>query len=108
DLAVDRLAAELGDRRVEHPDVLIEADRRDRSALLGAEQLAAAADLEVLRRDLEPGAELGEPLQGLEAAARLVGEVLGLGHQQVAERAVLAAADPPAELVELGQAERVG
>src|SRR5678815_2665924 len=67
----------LGDRRVEHLDVLVEPDRGDRARLLGAEQLAAAADLEVLRRDLEARAELGEALQGLEPPARLVGDVLG-------------------------------
>ena len=105
---MDRLAAELGDDDLEHLDVLIEADRGDRARLLGAEQLAAAADLEVGRRDLEPRAELGEPLQGLEPAARLIGDVLGLRDQEVAVRAVLAAADPAAQLVELGQAERVG
>ena len=99
---------QLGDRRVEHPDVLVEPDRGDRAGLLRAEQLAAAADLEVLRRDLEARAELGEPLQRLEPPARLVGDVLGLGHEQVAVRALLAAADPAAQLVELGEAERVG
>ena len=89
-------------------DVGLEPDRGDRARLAGAEQLAAAADLEVLRRDVEAGAELGEALQGLEPAAGVVGELGRRRHQQVAVGALLRPADAAAQLVELGQAEGVG
>ena len=53
------LARELGDDLVQHLDVELEAERGDVAGLLGAEQVAGAADLEVAHRDREPGAELG-------------------------------------------------
>ena len=66
-----RLARELGDRLVQHLDVELEAERGDVARLLGAEQVARAADLEVAHRDLEPGAELGVVGERREARARL-------------------------------------
>ena len=46
-------------RLLQHLHVQLEADRRDVPGLLGAEQVAGAADLQVAHRDLEPRAELG-------------------------------------------------
>ena len=60
----------------EHLDVELEAERGDVAGLLGAEQVAGAADLEVAHRDREAGAELGvvgerrEPRARLRASAR--------------------------------------
>jgi hypothetical protein len=49
-----RLAGELGHRLVQHLHVQLEAERRDVTGLLRAEQVTGAADLEVAHRDLEP------------------------------------------------------
>ncbi len=76
--------------------------------LLGAEQVARAAKLEVERRDLEAAAELRVPLEGLDARARVVGQRVGGRDDEVAVRALLAAADAAAELVELREPEEVG
>ena len=66
-----RLAGELGHGLVQHLDVELEAERGDVARLLGAEQVAGAADLEVAHRDLEAGAELGVVGERREPRARL-------------------------------------
>ena len=48
-----RLAAELVHRLLEHLAEEVEADRGHVAALLGAEEIARAAQLEIERRDLE-------------------------------------------------------
>ena len=87
---------------------MFEADRGDRAVLALAQQLAGAADLEIVRRDLEAGAELGEPLQHREPLLRLGRDARLLGDDQVAERALARAADAAAQLVELRQPEAIG
>src|SRR5262249_13068146 len=52
-------ARQLRDDLVEHLDVQLESERGDVARLLGAEQVARPADLQVAHRDREPGAELG-------------------------------------------------
>ena len=69
-----RLAAQLGDRLLEQVAVGLEADRAQVAVLLGAEQVAGAADLEVARGDAEAGAEVGELDDRRQPLARLVGE----------------------------------
>ena len=69
-----RLAAQLGDRLLEHLRVQVEADRGDGARLLRAEQVAGAADLQVVRGDREAGAELGERLQHLEPPLGVLGD----------------------------------
>ena len=51
--------AEVGDRLADHADVEVEADALDVARLLAPEQVAGAADLEVLHGDGHAGAELG-------------------------------------------------
>jgi len=46
---------------LEHLEVHLESDRRDRTMLLGAEQVAGSADLEVAERDLETLPQLVQP-----------------------------------------------
>ena len=70
-----RHALQLGDGLVQHLDVELEAERGDMAGLLGAEQVAGAADLEVAHRDREAGAELGVVGEGREPRARLGGQV---------------------------------
>ena len=52
------LPGELRDGLVQHLDVELEAERGDVPRLLGAEQIARTADLQVAHGDLEPGPEL--------------------------------------------------
>ena len=94
-------------RLVEHLHVQLEAEGGDVAGLLVAEQVAGAADLQVAHGDLEAGAQLGVVAERAEALGRLLGEGRGAGVQQVRVGALAAAADPPAYLVELGEAEHV-
>ena len=88
--------------------VEIEADRRHVPGLLAAQDVAGAADLEVGQGDLEAGAQLGRVEDGLEPLARLVRQALATAVQQVGVGPARRAPDPAAQLVELGEAERVG
>ena len=105
----DRLAAQLADRLLEQAAVGLEADRREVAGLLGAEQVAGAADLEVAWR------RCGSPRRGRQnswIAARRCRAVLGeralRRHEQVGEGEAVGAPDAAAQLVELGEAEAVG
>ena len=102
------LAGELTDRLGDHLDVEVEADRGDVTRLLGAEQVARAADLEVAHRDLETGTEVGELADRLQPLVRLFGERAIGRIEEVRVRALPAAADAAAQLVELREPEHVG
>ena len=85
-----------------------EAHRADVPRLLRAQQIAGPADLEVLERDLEPGAEVvgfhdrrQPPLRDLAEGAP------GFGHQ-VGVGAHAGAADASAQLVHLRQPQALG
>ena len=100
-------AAELRDR-FQELDVQLESDRRHVAGLLGAEQVARAADLEVAHRDGEAAPELGVIGEGGEPRPRLRRQLLAVGVEEVGVGQGVAPADPPANLVELRQPERVG
>ena len=110
DLDLDRLgravAAELRDRLADQPDVEVEADVGDVPGLLAAEQVAGAADLEVLHRDRHAAAEVGVLRDRGEPLVRGLGERLVRRVEEVGVGPLAAAADPAAQLVQLGQAER--
>src|SRR5260221_610389 len=53
------LALELRNGLADETHVEVEADRGDVAGLLAAEQVAGAADLEILHRDLHAGAQVG-------------------------------------------------
>ncbi len=76
--------------------------------LLGAEDVAGPADLEVAEGDLVAGAEIGGGEDRMQALAGYRRERHPAPMEQVGVGAAVGAADPPAELVELGQAEGVG
>ena len=76
--------------------------------LLRAEQLSGAADLEVAHGDREAGAELGVVGEGREAGASLRRQLGGVGIEEVRMRQEIRAANAPADLVELGEAEGIG
>ena len=75
--------------------------------LLAAQDVAGAADLEVGQGDLEARAELRGVEDRLEPLARLVRQPLPAAVQEVRVGAPGRAADPAAELVELGEPEGV-
>ena len=102
------LARELGDRLAEQLDVELEPERRDMARLLGAQEVARAADLEVAHRDREAGAELGVVGKGREAGARFRRQLGRVRIEEVGVRQLVGAAHPPADLVELSEPERVG
>ena len=82
-------------------------NRRDVAALLLAEQVSRAAQLEVAHRDSEACAEHRELLDRVQALHRLVLHGPVLRQEKVAVRAVLPAPDAAAQLVKLGEAEHV-
>ena len=103
-----RLALQLQDRLLEELHVEVEAHRLDVAALLAAQQVAGAAHLEVEGGDAEARAEVRELADGGEPLLRDLGEDGVRGHEEVGVGAAVGAADPAAELVELGEAVAVG
>ena len=105
---LDLAGLQLGDLLVQHVLVELEADLADVAGLLLAEEVAGAADVEVLGGQREAGAEAVEGAEDAEALFGLGGELLArLGHDE-GVGAELGAADAAADLVELGEAEHVG
>ena len=103
--------AALAQRRhcaLEELEVEADADLLDLSALFLAEELAGAADLEVLRREREPGPEVFERLNRLEALTCVLGERCRRWRDQVRPGAVVRTTDATAKLVQLREAKAVG
>ena len=102
------LAPRLGHRLGHQLDVEVVPDGGDVARLVGAEQVARAADLEVAHGDLESGSELGvladrpQPLVGL-LAEHPVGRM-----EEVRVGALPAATHPAPDLVQLPEAQQVG
>ena len=92
----------------EHLVVELEADLHHVAALVLAEHLAGAADLEVVHREVEARAQLLHLLDRVEPLRRLLGQALGVGHHEVGIGLVVRTADAAAQLVQLRQAELVG
>ena len=68
-------AFRLGDRLLQHLLIELEADLLDVAGLLLAEQIAGAADVEIVGGELEAGAERVERLQHLQPALGLRGDL---------------------------------
>ena len=98
---------DVADRVLQHPTVHVVSDRRDVSALLGPEQIAGAADLQIAHRDPEAGPQHRVVLDRLQPTERVLGHPTFFGQQQVAVGTVPASTDPAAELVKLGEAESI-
>ena len=96
------------DRLADQPDVEVEADVGDVAGLLAAEQVAGAADLEVLHRDRHAAAEVGVLGQRREPLVGGLGQRLLRRVEEVGVGPLPGPADPAAELVQLGEAEGVG
>ena len=102
-----RLAAQFGDRMLQHLHVGLDADLRDMTALLGAKQVTRATDLQVAGGDPETRPELRELADRQEPLARLCRQHGIRRRQQIAVAQLIAAAHPAPQLVELRQAEPV-
>ena len=77
------------------------------AALRFAQQLAGAADLQVMRGEHEAGAQFLERFDGLEALGGIGGQRLARRCEQIGVGAVMRAADAAAQLVQLREAEPV-
>ena len=108
DAALDGFALEPLHALLEQLAVKLEADGGDVAALLCAEDVARAANLEVAHGDLESAAELRVLLERADALAGVV-EQRGVAWQnQIGKSLVLVTPDAAAQLVQLAQAETVG
>ena len=92
----------------DQPDVEVEADVGDVAGLLAAEQVAGAADLQVLHRDRHAAAEVGVLGQRREPLVGGLGERLLRRVEEVGVGPLAGSADAAAQLVELGEPEGVG
>src|SRR3954469_6102085 len=89
---------ELGHGLAEKLHVELEAERRDVTVLLGAEQVAGTTDLEVAHRDREARAELRVVGERRQARPRLRGQLARVRIEEVGGREQVRAAAPPAGL----------
>ena len=78
------------------------------AGLFFAQKIARAADIHVVAGDREARAQLIERLQHLQAALRGFGQFAVRRRRQIGVSALLGAADAPAQLIKLRQAEHVG
>mmetsp|Transcript_44843 Transcript_44843/g.105645 ORF Transcript_44843/g.105645 Transcript_44843/m.105645 type:complete len:425 (-) Transcript_44843:795-2069(-) len=95
-------------RFAQHVVVELEAHLHHVAALVVAQHLTGAADLQVVHRQVEARAQFFHGLDGVQALRGLLGQALDVGHHQIGIGLVVTAADPAAQLVQLGQAELVG
>ena len=95
------------DRLLQQVLVELGADLLDMAGLFLAQQVAGAADVEVVARQGEAGAEVVHRLHCAQALLRRRGQLLARRQGEIGVGAELGTADPPAELVELGQSIHV-
>ena len=98
---VDGVAAEVGDGLADEADVEVEAHALDVTGLLAAEQVAGAADLEVLHGDGHAGAEVGVARDGAQAVVRRLGHRLLGRVEEVGVGPLASTTHATAQLVQL-------
>ncbi len=101
------LGAQFGDSLFQDALIGLVAQVGDEAALLGAQQVARTANVEVLHGDLDARAQVAETLDGLQAAARVGAQGLAWRYQQVAEGLAAAASHASAQLVQVAQSVAV-
>ena len=101
-------AARLAHRLFEQVLVEFHTHLAHMAGLLVAQQVARAADVEVMAGEGEARAQLVEGLHHLEPALRRLGQRLAGRRREICVAAQLGPADATAQLVELRQAEHVG
>ena len=87
-LDLARLALQRRHRLLQQLHVQIEPQAHDEPALLGPQQVAGAADLQVLERDLEPHTQVVELLDHPQPLLGVLGQHAPRRHQQIREGAV--------------------
>src|SRR4029078_7737482 len=93
-------------RLTEHAEVHVEADGVDEAGLLRSKEVAGAAQLEVLERDLVARPELGVVLEDRQPAVRIL--VDRVRHQQITAGPAVGPSNAAAQLIELSQAKCIG
>ena len=88
--------------------IKLEADLADMTRLLFAEQIAGAANVEVVRGKREAGTQRIERLQNLQTLLGTFREFLSRRRGDIGISARLGTTDPAAKLIELGKAEHIG
>ena len=78
------------------------------SALFGTQQIARAADVQILHGKIETAAQVGEGLQSFQAAACLRCHRAAWRSQQIAEGLAVATAHSATHLMQVGQPEMIG
>ncbi len=99
---------EAAHRFGQHFVVELKAHFEHVAALVFAQHLARAADLQVVHGQIKAAAQFLHLLDGVQPLGRLFGQSLDLGHHQIRIGLVVRAAHASAQLVQLGQAELVG
>ena len=87
--------------------VQVETDRRDMSALLRAQDVSCAADLQIPQRQFETGPEMRVAPYRLQPFPRVRGQRTHRRHKQIRERLTVVPPDTAAQLIQFGQAETV-
>ena len=75
------------------------------SALLRAEQVARAAQLQIAHGNAEAGAELRELADGVQTLLRRFGKHLAWAHREIRIRQTVGTSDTSAHLIQLSQTE---
>ena len=104
----DHAGLEVEDRLLQHRLIELEADFLDVAGLLLAEQIAGAADIEVVRGQLEARAQRFQRLQHLQPPLGLRGDLLLRRQREQRIGPQFRAPHPAAQLIELRQPEHVG
>ena len=103
----DTAALHAVDALLEHLAIHVESDSGDVTALLGAEEIARAADLQIAQGDFESAAETGVLLDRIHPFARIA-RCHGIpGKQQIGVGLRAAAADATPELIEVRETETI-
>ena len=105
---LDHASLEVDDRLLQHRLVKLEADLLDVAGLFFAEQIAGAADIEIVRSKLEAGAQRFQRLQHLQPPLGLRRDLLLCRQREQRIGAQLRPPHPSAQLIELRQAKHVG
>ena len=105
---VKPLGTQFGHRLVHDLLVGLETDVGDEPALLGTQQVARAADVEVLHSDVEPGTQVGELLDGPQTPPRIGRQEFVGRRKQVAVALLIRTPYAAAQLVQVAQTEVLG
>ena len=82
-------------------------DLVDKAALLAAQEISRAPDIQIAHGQVEPAPEVREFFDGLQPLSRFARESVDGRNEQVAEGFPVRTPDAPAKLVQLGEAEPV-